>query len=457
MVADPVVGFVPPPYPYDRLARSSGSPTRCRAASSTARSARRAIPVPEVAVRGRGRRARRRRWATRRRPGAPRCAKPRPAWIGRRFGVAVERRARRRVRRHQGARRVAAAPPAPAQPAARHRAVSRGRVSRATRWARCSPAAARCRSRSTREWHLDLDAIADADAERALRAVGQRARQPHVVGRPTRRTSREVADVGARRAASSSRATSATPSSRPSRRRSSSSGLDGVLAMHSVSKRSNLAGHARRLLRRRPRSRHVPRRDPQARRAHGADADAGRGGRRARRRRARRRCSAPATPSGARSCVDALAPLGLVHDGGAVLVLPLAARRRRRRRRLGDRGRSSRTTAGLLVAPGDLYGAAGADHVRLALVQPRDRFELAFDRLARTPSLTRTRRRGGRRREADHAAVGGGRRLARRHAGRRRRTTLVRSVIGMLDRGEVRVAEIGDGRSSSTSGRSTRS
>ena len=37
--------------------------------------------------------------------------------------------------------------------------------------------------------------------------------------------------------------------------------------------------------------------------------------------------------------------------------------------------------AGLLVSPGDLYGALGADHVRLALVQPRDRLELALDRL----------------------------------------------------------------------------
>jgi len=36
---------------------------------------------------------------------------------------------------------------------------------------------------------------------------------------------------------------------------------------------------------------------------------------------------------------------------------------------------------GLLVSPGDFYGAAGADHVRLALVQPRDRLELALDRL----------------------------------------------------------------------------
>ena len=37
--------------------------------------------------------------------------------------------------------------------------------------------------------------------------------------------------------------------------------------------------------------------------------------------------------------------------------------------------------AGLLVSPGDLYGALGADHVRLALVQPRGRLDLALGRL----------------------------------------------------------------------------
>jgi succinyldiaminopimelate transaminase len=38
--------------------------------------------------------------------------------------------------------------------------------------------------------------------------------------------------------------------------------------------------------------------------------------------------------------------------------------------------------AGTLVAAGDLYGAGGADHVRIALVEPTARLELAFDRLA---------------------------------------------------------------------------
>jgi aspartate/methionine/tyrosine aminotransferase len=42
--------------------------------------------------------------------------------------------------------------------------------------------------------------------------------------------------------------------------------------------------------------------------------------------------------------------------------------------------------AGTLVAPGSLYGPAGADHVRLALTQPLDRLQLALERLhATTP------------------------------------------------------------------------
>jgi len=37
---------------------------------------------------------------------------------------------------------------------------------------------------------------------------------------------------------------------------------------------------------------------------------------------------------------------------------------------------------GTLVAAGDLYGDGGAGHVRIALVEPLDRLELAFDRIA---------------------------------------------------------------------------
>ena len=36
---------------------------------------------------------------------------------------------------------------------------------------------------------------------------------------------------------------------------------------------------------------------------------------------------------------------------------------------------------GALVTPGEFYGAAGAGHVRIALVQPDDRLELVGRRL----------------------------------------------------------------------------
>ncbi|MEA2716578.1 MAG: hypothetical protein QOI99_895 [Actinomycetota bacterium] len=40
---------------------------------------------------------------------------------------------------------------------------------------------------------------------------------------------------------------------------------------------------------------------------------------------------------------------------------------------------------GVLVAPGDLYGPAGKGHVRVAVVQPLDRLQLVADRLRRAP------------------------------------------------------------------------
>jgi aspartate/methionine/tyrosine aminotransferase len=39
-------------------------------------------------------------------------------------------------------------------------------------------------------------------------------------------------------------------------------------------------------------------------------------------------------------------------------------------------------TAGLLVGPGDLYGAGGAGFVRIAMVQPMVRLELVAERLS---------------------------------------------------------------------------
>ncbi len=78
--------------------------------------------------------------------------------------------------------------------------------------------------------------------------------------------------------------------------------------------------------------------------------------------------------------LDALQPWGLVHDGGpSTFYLWLRAADSVEdgwaiARRLAERG--------LLVAPGDLYGPGGATHVRLSLTQPDDRLRVAFDRLA---------------------------------------------------------------------------
>lgn len=66
----------------------------------------------------------------------------------------------------------------------------------------------------------------------------------------------------------------------------------------------------------------------------------------------------------------ALGRVGLRHDGGpAAFYLWLSSDR-------GESGweiASRLARAGLLVAPGDLYGAAGSEHARLALVQPTER------------------------------------------------------------------------------------
>jgi succinyldiaminopimelate transaminase len=81
-----------------------------------------------------------------------------------------------------------------------------------------------------------------------------------------------------------------------------------------------------------------------------------------------------------RLALDALQGLGLAHDGGpSTFYLWLRDVDEREdgwsiARRLAERG--------LLVAAGELYGAGGAGHVRLSLTQTDERLALAFDRLA---------------------------------------------------------------------------
>ena len=153
---------------------------------------------------------------------------------------------------------------------------------------------------------------------------------------------------------------------------------DSVLAVHSLSKRSNMAGFRVGFVAGDPElvgylgevRKHAGLIVPSPAQAAGAAAlgdDAHVDEQRA--RYARRRALA----------VPALEAFGLVHDGGTSgfylwLCDPegiedgwaIAARL---------------AATGLLGAPGDLYGPAGARHLRVALSIPDDRLELALERL----------------------------------------------------------------------------
>jgi succinyldiaminopimelate transaminase len=157
-----------------------------------------------------------------------------------------------------------------------------------------------------------------------------------------------------------------------------SAGADGVLSMHSLSKRSNMAGLRCGFLAgdaelvhylgevRKHAGLMVPAPVPAAAAAALGDekhVDAQRD------RYARRRALV----------LSGLESHGLVHDGGPGLFYLWL-----RSAEETDDGwelAARLAEAGTLVAPGNLYGVAGADHVRLALTQPDDRLELALERL----------------------------------------------------------------------------
>ena len=309
----------------------------------------------------------------------------------------------RRLHRHQGVRRHAAAVAAPAPPGARHRAVPGDVPTRPTRWARSSPAAApspcRRRPRRTRPRR---------DRRRRRRpgagAVGQQPGQPD--GRPRRPRPRPPS--GAARTACRSSPTSATSSSRGTARRGRSSqhGIDGVVAVHSLSKRSNLAGGrvgfyagdadlVRYLQEVR---KHVGMMVPgpaQAAAVVALDDDEHVEVQRQRyRRRLERVADDPRCVVGRSTC--------RCPAGGFYLWFPVE-------RRLGVRRAAGRATAARWSARVSSTGRASTDHVRVAVVQPDDRIELG------------RRAAGGVMRKATGTAAGGGGadRARRRRRGRR--------------------------------------
>ena len=150
----------------------------------------------------------------------------------------------------------------------------------------------------------------------------------------------------------------------------------GVLAVHSLSKRSNLAGYRAGFVAGDPALVAGLLEVAQARRADRAPPGAGRRDGRVRRRRARRRAAGalprPPGPAAARAGEGRLHRRAL---RGRALPLGNPA--------AGTAGPTVAELAelGILVAPGDFYGPAGARHVRVALTATDERVAAAAERL----------------------------------------------------------------------------
>lgn len=232
------------------------------------------------------------------------------------------------------------------------------------------------------DWHLDVDAIDPDDARRALVLW---------INEPGNPTSSVASSSDLARIAAWGRANGVIVASdecyvefAPTAATVLHAGVEGVLAVHSLSKRSNLAGMrcgfyagdpalVRFLVETRKHWGFMVPTPVQAGAVAALGDDAHVAEQRS--RYAERRDLV----LGALETLGGLDHLGLEHDGGPMsFYLWLQSRA----------GLSGWAIAevlakrGLLVSPGDLYGPAGADHVRLALVQPTDRLRRAVERLA---------------------------------------------------------------------------
>jgi succinyldiaminopimelate transaminase len=368
-------GFVPPPYPYERLDALKrladslpGGVVDCSIGTPC-------DPVPAVASRA----AADAIAASNGYPPSAGSVVLRDAaagWIRRRFGVAVEGA---HVGASVGTKELVTSLPHllrlrnPARDTVLYPAIAYPSYEMGAVLAGCRAVPVPLDAR----WHLDIDAISDADAQRALVLWVNEPGNPSASTADDAYFARVAAWARERGVIVASDECYSEFAPRPAT--ILTCGLDGVLAMHSVSKRSNLAGMRVGFYAGDPdlvtflveTRRHAGLMAPtmvQAAAAAALGDDAHVEVQRA--RYAERR----------ELVRDALVPHGLVHDGGdAAFYLWL------RTTDGADDGWEIAARlaheAGLLVSPGDLYGALGADHVRLALVQPRERLELALGRL----------------------------------------------------------------------------
>jgi succinyldiaminopimelate transaminase len=315
--------------------------------------------------------------------GAPAYRDAAAAWIGRRFGVAVSPDA---VLACIGTKELVASLPRllalrdPERDTVLYPAVAYPTYEMGARLAGLRAVPVPLDER----WHLDLSRISEADAARALVIWVNEPGNPTGASAGPQQLRAVVDwawDCGAIVASDECYAEftydeSGSPAAPAT---VLSAGHDRVLAVHSLSKRSNmaglragfLAGDAALVSYLGEVRKHAGLMTPApvqaaatAALADDAHVDEQRG------RYARRRKQAQ----------EALREWGLVHDGGpSTFYLWLRATEG------GEDGWSiTRRLAeqGLLVAPGDLYGPDGSAHVRLSLTQTDDRLALAFERLA---------------------------------------------------------------------------
>jgi succinyldiaminopimelate transaminase len=380
MVSDPAVGFVPPPYPYDRLNALErladslpGGVVDCSIGTPC-------DPVPAVAARAAAD-ALERSMGYPQSAGSPALREAATSWIVRRYKISLDPV---NIGACVGTKELVASLPHllrlrnPRRDTVLYPAVSYPSYDMGAVLAGCRAVPVPLDA----DWHLDLDAIAEADAERALVLW---------MNEPGNPTSSAAGASHFEKVAAWARARGIVVASdecyteyAPEPATILGSGVDGMLAVHSLSKRSNLAGMRVGFYAGDPElvaylietRKHAGLMAPVAMQAAavaalGDDAHVAE----QRERYAERRELA----------ITALRAVGLVHGGGPCLFY-LWLRREDGADDGWEIAAQLATAAGLLVAPGDLYGPAGADHVRLALVQPTDRFELAFDRLASAPS-----------------------------------------------------------------------
>ena len=376
MLPPTTVGFVPPPYPYERLDALQqvadalpGGVVDCSIGTPC-------DPVPDVAIRAADD-AMVNAMGYPASAGGPALREAAAAWITQRFGVPIDVS---NVAACVGTKEFVASLPQllklrdPTRDTVLYPSIAYPTYEMGATLAGCRAVPVPLDD----GWHLDLGAIAPADAGRALVLWVNEPGNP-TSSVATSKYMQSVADWGREHGVIVA-SDECYVEFAPDPASVLEGGVEGVLALHSLSKRSNLAGMrvgfyagdvglvSYLLETRKHAGLMVP--APMQAAAVAALADE-RHVDEQRARYAERRALVR----------DVLAPHGLVHDGGACCFYLWM----RSEDAGGDgweiAGRLARE-AGLLVSPGDLYGPAGADHVRIALVQPRERLDIAFDRLA---------------------------------------------------------------------------